>query len=81
VGYTKVLARGDEMHPGEVQAKIEEAYNTGALIPVCAWCGRMSIEEEWIVPPAGVLTTIDAPMTISHSICPDCSAKYWPGAT
>ena len=54
------------MHPGEVQAKIEEAYNTGALIPVCAWCGRMSIEEEWIVPPAGVLTTIDEPMTISH---------------
>jgi hypothetical protein len=74
-------SREDEVHPGEVQAKIEEVYNAGELVPVCAWCGRMRIEEEWIVPPTGVLTTIDESMAISHSICPDCSANYRPRPT
>ena len=64
------------MHPGEVQAKIAEAYDAGELIPVCAWCGRLSIEGEWIVPPTGVLATLDEPMTVSHSICPECSSKH-----
>jgi hypothetical protein len=64
------------MHTGEVQAKIAEAYDVGKLIPVCAWCGRLRIEGEWVVPPTGVLMTLDEPMTTSHSVCPDCSAKY-----
>lgn len=63
------------MHPGEVQAKIAEAYDAGKLIPVCAWCGRLSIEGEWIVPPTGVLATIDEPLTLSHTICPSCLAE------
>ena len=63
------------MHPGEVQAKIAEAYDAGELIPACAWCGRLSIEEEWIVPPTGVLATIDEPLTLSHTICPSCLAE------
>jgi len=66
------------MHPGEVQAKITEVYEAGELIPACAWCGRLSIEGEWVVPPPGVLGTIDGPLTLSHSICPDCAAKYQP---
>jgi hypothetical protein len=64
------------MHPAEVQAKITEVYEAGELIPACAWCDRVSIEGEWLLAPAGVLGTIDAPLTLSHSICPDCLAEY-----
>ena len=63
------------MHPGQVQAKIAEAYDAGDLILACAWCGRLSIEEEWIVPPTGVLATIDEPQTLPHTICPSCLAE------
>ena len=62
------------MDPNVILAKIWEASETGALIPSCAWCGRVCIDGEW-VEPGGSLATIDQPMTLSHSICPTCSGK------
>jgi hypothetical protein len=56
----------------EVFAKVWEAYEAGELIPACAWCGCVRIGEEWLERPHGALSTIDAQMTLSHSICPRC---------
>jgi len=60
------------MDRNAVLAKIWEAYEAGAYIPACAWCGRVCLDGEWVEPPVGALSTIDAPMTLSHSICPRC---------
>lgn len=60
------------MDRNEVLAKIWEAYEAGALIPACAWCGCVFIHGQWVAPPYGALSTIDEPMTMSHSICPRC---------
>ncbi len=61
------------MDRNEALAKMWEAYETGELIPACAWCGRLRIEGEWLDPPHGALSTIDEPMTLSHTICPRCA--------
>jgi hypothetical protein len=61
------------MDRNEVLARIWGAYQAGDLIPACSWCGRVRLEEEWLDPPHGALSTIDEPLTLSHSICPSCT--------
>jgi len=69
------VRRGREtLERNEFLTNIWEAYEAGQLIPVCAWCGRVWIQEQWFAPPGGMLSTIDEPMTLSHSICPTCAA-------
>jgi hypothetical protein len=63
----KTLDRNDFL------AHIWAASESGKLIPACAWCGRLSIEGQWVAAPAGALLTIDERMTLSHSICPSCA--------
>jgi len=53
-------------------AEIWAVFNRGELIPRCAWCGRVRIEEAWAFAPAGALDAIDARLSTSHSICPTC---------
>jgi hypothetical protein len=48
-------------------------YEAGDLISTCAWCARVEIDGEWVVPPRAVMTAIDSRLTLSHSICPQCS--------
>lgn len=50
-----------------------ERFETGNLITVCSWCDRVRIEDEWVALPGGALQTIDARLTLSHSICPTCA--------
>ena len=66
------------MDRNELLARIWEAYEAGDLVPVCAWCGRVRIDDEWVAPPRGALSTIDERTTLSHSICPTCAAKQPP---
>jgi hypothetical protein len=40
---------------------------------ICAWCARIVIDGEWLLPPRAALTAIDARLTLSHSICPRCA--------
>ena len=62
------------LDPNEFLAHIWNAYETGALVALCAWCGRVRIQEGlWVAPPQGALSTIDEQMTMSHSICPTCT--------
>lgn len=61
------------MDRNTVLAKIWEAYESGGFVPTCAWCRRVCVDGEWVELEAGALSTIDAPMTLSHTICPDCT--------
>jgi len=66
------------MERNEILARLWQAAETGDLVPLCAWCGRLRIDAEWIEPPKGALATVDQEMTLSHSICPACSEDPWP---
>ena len=62
------------LDPNEFLAYLWDAYEAGALVALCAWCGRVRIREDtWVVPPVGALSTIDERMTMSHSVCPSCA--------
>ena len=62
----------------EVMAHIWEVAETGGLVPSCAWCGSVRIQGQWVAPPVGALSTIDARMALSHSICPVCAEANSP---
>ena len=66
------------MERSELVSVIWEAYETGNLIPTCAWCGRLLIEGEWVRPPSTALSIVDEDVTLTHSICPTC-AMHPPG--
>jgi hypothetical protein len=57
----------------EVMRRILDTYEAGDLITTCAWCGRVTIDGEWVLAPRAALTAIDSPLTLSHSICPQCA--------
>jgi hypothetical protein len=62
------------LDPNAFLAYIWDAYEAGAILALCAWCGRVRIQEgQWVAPPPGALSTIDERMTMSHSICPRCA--------
>ncbi|HEY8703105.1 MAG TPA: hypothetical protein VIL98_00015 [Gaiellaceae bacterium] len=60
------------MSAGEVTRHMLATYEAGDLITACAWCRRVEIDGEWLLAPRAALTAIDAPYTLSHSICPAC---------
>jgi hypothetical protein len=61
------------MDQNEILGKIWETFEAGDVIPACAWCDRIRIEDEWLEPARWTLSTIDERMTLSHSICPQCA--------
>ena len=68
------------METNEVFARIWTAFEAGRVIPMCAWCGRVRIDDTWIVPPRAALAAIDARNTFSHSICDACAQTHAPVA-
>lgn len=62
------------MEAGEVTRRILATYESGGLITMCAWCRRVEIDGDWLPAPRAALTAIDALYTLSHSICPTCTA-------
>lgn len=64
------------MYEGEVTAHILAISDAGALVPMCAWCGRVRIDDNWVEPPQAALDAIDVRTSVSHTICPDCAAKH-----
>jgi hypothetical protein len=60
------------MDRSEILTKVWTVYEAGDLITVCGWCGSLEIDGQWTGAEPGLLSTIDQPMTVSHSICPRC---------
>jgi len=60
----------------EVFSRIWSAFDTGLLVPSCAWCGRVRIDDTWVVPPRSVLAAVDQRYAFSHSICVGCAQAY-----
>lgn len=58
---------------GSVFDVIWARFEEGRMIPQCAWCGRVRLGRTWTHPPPGALAAIDARLTVSHSICPECT--------
>jgi hypothetical protein len=58
----------------DIAKRMIEVYDAGGRITMCAWCGRVEFDSEWLTPPPATLPEIDAPNTLSHSICPKCAA-------
>jgi hypothetical protein len=58
----------------DVTRRILATYEAGDLITTCAWCRRVELDGEWVPAPRAALTAIDAEYTLSHSICPACTA-------
>jgi hypothetical protein len=61
------------MDERDVFSRIVGAYEDGVVVPACAWCGRVRIDDTWLVPPPAALAAIDARNTLSHSICDACA--------
>lgn len=63
------------MYDPEVTAHILAISDAGALVPMCAWCGRVRIDDQWVQPPRVALDAIDVRNSVSHTICPDCAIE------
>jgi hypothetical protein len=66
---------------GEVTRRILAAYEAGDFVTTCAWCNRVLIDGEWLLTPRAALIAIDSRYTLSHSICPECTAAQLTYAT
>lgn len=62
----------------DVFSRMVAIYENGNLVPTCAWCGRVRIDDTWVVAPPAALDAIDARNTLSHSICDACTSRGAP---
>ena len=68
------------MSESEVTAHILAISDAGSLIPMCAWCERIRLDDGWVQPPRVALASIDVRYSVSHTICPACAAEHSPAA-
>ena len=60
---------------------IWEAYESGDLIPMCAWCQRVEVQGAWAVPPPGTLPPqLALPPYPGHGVKPVPAPKVSPVA-
>jgi hypothetical protein len=57
----------------QIIARVIAMYEAGELVRLCAWCGRVSLDDEWFPMPQVALDAIDVPNSTSHTVCPDCT--------
>jgi len=63
------------MEAADLFSRIWEVYDAGELLPTCAWCGRVRLDDKWLLPPRAALDAIDGQNVLSHSICDGCAAR------
>jgi hypothetical protein len=68
----------DTMVPDEVTRRILARYEAADLITSCAWCQRVAFDGEWSLVPRAALAAIDRQHSMTHSICPACTARLTP---
>jgi hypothetical protein len=54
-------------------SRIWTAFEDGRILPACAWCGRVRIDEDWLAPSPAALAAIDERYALSHTICDRCA--------
>jgi hypothetical protein len=64
------------MDRNKIFSRIWDLYESGGLLAMCAWCGRVRLDDGWLFPPRAALVAIDEPSVISHSICELCSTSF-----
>jgi hypothetical protein len=57
----------------QIIARVIAIYEAGELVRLCAWCGRVSLDDDWFPMPQVALDAIDVPNSTSHTVCPDCT--------
>jgi len=79
--------RGDEIEAtrstdtSDAFLRIWTAFDSGQILPACAWCGRVRVDETWHSPSPAVLAAVDGRYTFSHSICDACAETYAQSST
>lgn len=63
------------MEAPDVFSRIWAVYDAGDLLATCAWCGRVRLDDKWLLPPRAALDAIDGQNVLSHSICDGCAAR------
>jgi hypothetical protein len=63
------------VYNSEMAERVLALFEAGVLIPMCAWCERINLDDEWLRPPRLALAAIDVPNALSHTICPSCAAE------
>ncbi len=66
------------MDVNDTFSRIWAAFDAGEIVPSCAWCGRVRIDESWLFASPAALAAIDQRLTLSHSICDVCAQSYAP---
>jgi hypothetical protein len=66
----------ETMVADDVTRQILATYEAAELIVACAWCRRVVFGDAWQLAPRAALVAIDEQLTLSHSICPSCSARH-----
>jgi hypothetical protein len=61
-------------------SRIWTAFDEGQILPSCAWCGRVRIDQTWHSPSPAALAAIDQRYAFSHSICVLCAQSYAPAS-
>jgi len=64
------------VNPTQLFARVWTGFDACETVVACAWCGRIRLDNSWFKPPAGVVDAIDGRLTLSHSICDDCTEAY-----
>jgi len=70
----------DPIVPDDVTRRVLARYEAGDLVTACAWCRRVGLDGEWLLVPRAALAAIDEQCTLTHSICPSCTARLSPSA-
>jgi len=60
------------MEANRVFSHVWDSFDTGRVVPICAWCGRVRIDNRWLAPPSAVLAAVDERYALSHTICEPC---------
>lgn len=57
-------------------SRIWTAFDDARLLPICAWCQRVRIDETWVTPSRATLAAIDERYAFSHTICDRCAQSH-----
>jgi hypothetical protein len=63
------------MDRGDAFTRVWAAFDAGDILPACAWCGRVRIDEAWLLPSGAALAAIDQRYAFSHSVCDGCAHR------